>query len=322
MSADTTALVYVDDPVHPDALELLRGHGPLALGFGPEATTFDRVKDHVEGVLVRTGTVSAAMINGAPRLKVIARHGVGTDAIDVAAAGRRGIQVLITPEANAVSVAEHTIGLLIAAARRFRECDAAVRGDDFHLRDQLVGIELAGRTLGVLGLGRIGRRVAAIAGAVGMRVRAHDPFLPPDARLPPDVLAQPELRSLLDRADALTVHVPLTAQTRGLIGGGELDMLAPGAIVVNAARGGVIDEAALAERLVSGRLGGAGIDVFADEPPHGSPLLDTRNAVLTPHCAAHTGDSLRRMSVHAAEGIITVLEGGLPEGAAQPVHTA
>lgn len=322
MTAESAGLVYVAEPVHPDALDLLGARGPLAVGFGPEATTFDAVRDRVAGVLVRTGTIGAAMIESAPRLRVIARHGVGTDSIDVAAATRRGVWVLITPEANAVSVAEHTIGLLIAAARRFPECQAAVRGGTFHERDHLVGTELAGRTLGVLGLGRIGRRVASVAAALEMRVRAHDPFLPDGAEVPTGVERTSTLAGLLEGAHACTVHVPLTSETRGLIGAAELDLLAPGAVLVNAARGGIVDEAALADRLTSGRLGGAGVDVFATEPPHDSPLLDVENAVLTPHCAAHTGEALRRMSVHAAEGIVTVLAGRVPEGVARSVTPA
>ncbi len=322
MSDAETGLVYVAQPVHPDALELLRSRGPVKVGFGDDATPFDAVRDQVAGILVRTAAVSAAMIDAAPKLRVIARHGVGTDAVDVAAATRNGIRVLITPEANAISVAEHTIGLLIAAARRFPEGQALVHAGAWHARDQLAGVELAGRTLGVLGLGRIGRRVARVAVALGMRVRAHDPFVT-GGDVPDEVEWVATLAALLEGAHAFTPHVPLTPQTRGLVDGAALDLLAPGAVVVNAARGGIVDETALVEGLTSGRLSGAGIDVFSEEPPPAdNPLRGADNAVLTPHLAAHTSESLRRMSVHAAEGIVTVLAGRVPDGAVQPVNPA
>lgn len=319
MTAEGAAgLVYVDDPVHPDAMDHLRRHGPVALGYGPNAIPFESVCEHVTGVLVRTGTFDAPRVNAAPRLRVIARHGVGTDAIDVRAATERGVLVLITPEANSAPVAEHTVGLLIAAARRFPEAGRTVRSGRFRERDGLVGLELADSTLAVIGLGRVGRRVATIAQAMGMDVRGHD--LPGAATATPaGVTRAAALVDALRGAHALTLHIPLTERTRGLIGPAELDLLAPGAIVVNAARGGVLEESALVERLRSGRLGGAGLDVYEEEPPNDSPLLDLDAVVLTPHTAAHTVAALRRMSLHAAHGITAVLDGRPLDRTAAPV---
>lgn len=319
MNAADRALVYIDESVHPDAVELLRRHHAVALGYGADAVRFQDVSAAVTGFLVRTGKITSGMIEAAPRLRVIARHGVGTDSIDVAAAGQRGVQVLITPEANAVSVAEHTVGLLIAAARHFPACDSAVRSGGFSTRDRLVGTELAGRTLAIAGYGRVGARVARIAEAIGMRVRIHDPRLAAAAGTG-SAEAVDTLAALLDRAHALTLHLPLTDESRGIIGPAELDRLAPGALVVNAARGGLVDETALAERLADGRLSGAGIDVFASEPPQDTPLLASSAAQLTPHTAAHTSDALRRMSVHAAQGISAVLENTPLPDSVQPVR--
>ncbi|QVQ53040.1 hypothetical protein J4H86_04335 [Spiractinospora alimapuensis] len=313
-------LVYVDDPVHPDAVDHLRRHGPVALGYGPDATPFDAVCANVTGVLVRTGTFDATRIDAAPHLRVIARHGVGTDAIDVRTAAERGVLVLVTPEANSASVAEHTIGLLVAAARRFPQASHAVRSGRFLERDGLAGLELADSTLAVIGLGRVGRRVATIAQAMGMNVRGHD--MPEAATTtPPGVTRAATLTDALRGAHALTLHVPLTEHTRGLIGPTELDLLANGAVVVNAARGGVLEEPALVERLRAGRIGGAGLDVYAVEPPpDDSLLLDLDTVVLTPHTAAHTAAALRRMSLHAAHGITAVLDDRPLDPTAAPVR--
>lgn len=323
MQAQDSSVVYIDEPVHQVARNYLQDRHEVILGFGPEAANFADVSSRIDGILIRTGRVTAEMIAGAPKLKVIARHGVGTDAIDVHAAQRQGVQVLITPQANAISVAEHTIGLLLAAARRYSAADTAVREGSFHHRDQLVGVELAGKTLAVAGFGRVGARVAHIAEAIGMHVRIYDPFLPVDRR-PARYEFVTELDSLLGDADALTLHLPLTEHSRGMIAANQLDRLNAGAIVVNTARGGLIDEKALVERLTSGQLAGAGIDVFSSEPepPKQSPLLRAPSTILTPHTGAHTSSSLRKMALHAAEGISAVLRREpLPE-ATTPVPPA
>lgn len=310
MSALNSGVVYIDQQVHREAVDYLQERHEVLLGFGPEAVDFADVSTRIEGILIRTGRINAEMITSAPKLQVIARHGVGTDAIDVSEAQRHGVQVLITPQANAISVAEHTIGLLLAAARRYPAADAAVREGSFHRRDELVGVELAGKTLAVAGFGRVGARVARIAQAIGMHVRVYDPFLPTDLR-PHDFEFVTELDALLISADALTLHLPLTDASRGMITGSQLDCLNPGAIVVNTARGRLVDEKALVDRLSSGQLGGAGVDVFSSEPepPIESQLLSAPSTVLTPHIGAHTSSSMHKMALHAAEGISAVLCG-------------
>lgn len=320
MTLPNRGVVYIDEQVHREAVDYLQERHEVILGFGPEAVDFTDASSRIEGILIRTGGISAEMISNAPQLQVIARHGVGTDAIDVPAAQREGVQVLITPQANAISVAEHTIGLLLAAARRYSAADAAVREGAFHRRDQLVGVELAGKTLAVAGFGRVGARVAAIAEAIGMHVRIYDPFLPPDLR-PENYQFVTELDALLTGADALTLHLPLTEDSRGMVGGSQLDRLNPGATVVNTARGGLIDEGALAARLSTGQLGGAGVDVFSSEPepPVESPLLSAPSTVLTPHTGAHTSSSMHKMALHAAEGISAVLRRELLPESVTPV---
>jgi len=308
MAPQKNGVVYIDDPIHGEAIDFLRQRHQVICGFGAEAVDFEEVSAQVEGILVRTGRISSEMIASAPKLKVIARHGVGTDAIDIQAAHRQSVHVLITPQANAISVAEHTIGLLFAAARQYSAADSIVREGLFVDRDRLVGLELAGKTLAIAGFGRVGARVAQIAEAIGMHLRVYDPYLPSESR-PKTIEFFGDLESLLSGADALTLHLPLTPASKGMIGGRELDRLKVGAIVVNTARGGLIDEAALARRLVSGRLSGAGIDVFSSEPepPLNSPLLTAPSVFLTPHTGAHTSAAMRKMAVHAADGISAVL---------------
>lgn len=322
MSESNSRVVYVDEQIHRAAVEYLQARHEVILGFGPEAVDFADISSRIEGILIRTGRVTAEMISSAPKLQVIARHGVGTDAIDVHAAQRQGVQVLITPEANAISVAEHTIGLLLAAARRYSAADSAVRGGSFGSRDELVGVELAGKTLAVAGFGRIGARVAHIAEVIGMHVRIYDPFLPIDLR-PENFEFVTELDSLLAGADAVTLHLPLTDASRQMIAGSQLDLLNPGALIVNTARGGLIDEKALADRLTGGHLGGAGIDVFSSEPepPAGSPLMSAPSTILTPHTGAHTSASMYKMALHAAEGISAVLGRELLPKSVTPVSS-
>ncbi|PRX98038.1 hydroxyacid dehydrogenase [Allonocardiopsis opalescens] len=310
-------VVYVPQPVHPDALTRLREHARVEVGFGPGARPLAEVAGQVRGVLTRTRPVDAADIAAMPELAVIARHGVGVDSIDVAAATERGVPVCITPDANMVAVAEHVFALLLAVARNVVTGDHRVRTGGFADRDALTGVELRGARLGVIGYGRIGAEVARIArDGFRMEVAGHDPFLGAAAVRARG--AEPAgLDELLSTCAAVTVHVPLTERTRGLIGARELDLMPAGAVLVHTARGGIVDEAALAERLRTGRLRGAGVDVFtAEPPPADNPLLSAGGAVLTPHLAGQTHGSMRRMAMGAADAVITVLRGGRPPAAA------
>jgi D-3-phosphoglycerate dehydrogenase len=267
---------------------------------------------------VRLAPLSAGTIAAAPRLRVIGRHGVGVDNIDVAAATARRIPVVFVPGTNAASVAEHTIGMMLALCKRLLTLDQAVRRGQWQARDTTVGVELAGKTLGVIGLGAIGREVATrCRAALGMRVMGYDPYAPAD--LPVDVERVTALEPLLREADVVTFHVPLTPETRGMLGPHELSLLKPTALVLNISRGGVIDEAATADALRAGRIAGAAVDVFSPEPPPRThPLLAAPNTILSPHAAAHTEEALKRMAVALAEGVLAVLRGEQPRHVANP----
>ena len=250
-----------------------------------------------EGLIVGLDPVTAPVLEAGP-LRVVVKYGSGLDNIDLEAARTLGVEVRSTPGANARSVAELTIALLLALARHVVVHDGLVRRGSWSRR---TGIELQGRRLGIVGYGAIGREVARIARCLGMDVAAHDPLLS-DA----DVELLP-LDDLLGSCDAVSLHVPLDERTRGMLGRAELGRMRPGALLVNTARGGLVDEDALAGALRAGRLGGAALDAFAREPPGESPLLALDNVVLSPHAGAATVEGARRASLQALELILDAL---------------
>ena len=263
-----------------------------------------------DAIVVRSQTkLDADLIERAERLKVIGRAGVGVDNVDVEAATRRGIVVANAPESTVVSAAEHTIGLLVALARNIPQAHAALKQGRWE-RSSWGGIELAGKTLGVLGFGRIGQQVARRALGLGMRVVAYDPYVAGErfrelgaerAETPEDVYAV---------SDFVTLHLPLTAETRGSVGATAFEAMRPGVRIVNAARGELLDEEALLAALRSGRVAGAALDVFGEEPYSG-PLLELDSVVATPHLAASTGEAQDRAGLIVAEQVAAALEGGL-----------
>jgi len=304
-------LVYVTETIHEEALTLLDAAADLVVGFGPEARELESVVPEAHAILVRTVPIPAEAIDRARSLRVVARHGVGVDSIAVDAATRRGIPVLITPRANLRSVAEQVFALALAVGRNTVRSDRLVRDGSFTDRDKMVGRELFGARLGVVGFGRIGKEVARIAtGGFGMDVLAYDPYLPDDEILAGGAQPVGSLTDLLGACELLTVHVPLNSETYGLLGPRELACMPPGSVLIQASRGGVVDENALVDALREGHLAGAGIDVFEQEPPpEDHPFFSLEQVVLTPHTAAHTRQAMRRMAVDAASGIIDVLDG-------------
>jgi D-3-phosphoglycerate dehydrogenase len=271
--------------------------------------------EDADAVIVRLFKISAEQLASCERLKVIAKHGVGVDNIDVAAATARKIPVVYTPTANSNAVAEHTLTLMLSLARHVYPSSQALREGRFKDRAKLQGVELAGKTLGVLGLGRIGLRVAEMArDGLAMNVLAYDPFIEES-----DYELAPSLDAVLRAADFLTLHLPLTEETRHLLNAERLQMLKPCCRIINTSRGAVIDEGALVEALQGGKVSGAALDVFEDEPlPADHPLCRAPNALLTPHISSSTAESLDRMARDAAQGVLDVLQGKPPAHIVNP----
>jgi D-3-phosphoglycerate dehydrogenase len=265
-----------------------------------------------DGVIVRSGTRITAEHLAAPgKLRAIVRAGVGVDNIDVGAATRAGIVVMNTPGGNTVSTAEHTVSLLMALARHIPSADSSTRQGKWE-RSKFVGTQLAGKTLGIIGLGRVGREVARRAAGLDMKVVGYDPFMSPDKAAQLGIESVTAIEQLLPRCDFLTVHTPLNEQTRNLIGAREISLMKRGARIVNCARGGIINEQALAEALRSGQLGGAALDVFEPEPPPPDhPLLIAPNVVVTPHLGASTTEAQESVACEAAQLLIDFLNRGV-----------
>jgi D-3-phosphoglycerate dehydrogenase len=262
----------------------------------------------VDAIITGTDALTAEVIDGADALRTIAKHGVGLDNIDLAAARRRGIVVSATAGAIHDSVADHTLALLLALARNVvtAHSDVTAGGWGGHM-----GMELRGKTIGIVGLGRIGKEVYVRAQAFGMRVVAYDPY-PDEAFAAAHEVSFMPLGELLGTSDIVSLHAAGGGAGGHLIGEAELEQMKPSAFLVNTARGGLVDEAALATALRTGQLAGAGLDVFAQEPPSGSPLLGLPNVVLTPHAAGFTREGLLRMGDMAVENCLRALRGEPP----------
>ena len=299
--------VLVREPIAEAGIELLRERFEVDVDSNGDLA--GRIGDY-DAIVIRSATkLTADLIQRADRLKVIGRAGVGVDNVDVEAATRRGIVVANAPESTVTSAAEHTVGLLVALARNIPQAHAALKQGRWE-RSAWGGVELEGKTLGVLGCGRIGQQVARRALGLGMRVVAYDPFVAKERfrELGIERVESPD--EVLAVAEFLTLHLPLTPETRGFLDRDAIAKLPEGARVINAARGDLVDEEALIEALRSGRLAAAAVDVYAKEPYEG-PLLALDNVVVTPHLAASTEEAQDRAGVIVAEQVVAALEGGL-----------
>jgi D-3-phosphoglycerate dehydrogenase len=300
--------ILVAETIAPEGLALLgeRHEVEERVGLSPEELR--TIVGEFDALVVRSQVqVDAGLIAAGSRLVVIGRAGVGVDNVDLDAATAAGVTVVNAPTGNTIAAAEHTLGLLFGVARRLPGADASVRQGEWK-RSAFTGVELRGRTLGIVGLGKIGQAIALRARALEMTVLGNDPFVSAETAANHGV----ELvgfDELLSRSDVITIHVPYTRATRHLIGRDAIGRMKPGAIVLNVARGGIVDEEALDEALRDGRLGGAGIDTFATEPPTGSPLLDAPNTVLTPHLGASTAEAQVAVATEVAAQVLDVLDG-------------
>jgi len=312
--------ILMSQPIHEAGIKFITDQGyeaRVAPDFS-EATLIKEVQD-AQGFLVRTAEIPASVINAGKQLKVIARHGVGYDNIDVKAATARKIPVCITPRANALSVAEHVLAFMLAWAKRIVPYDAATRKNDWDIRNSYGAFDLDGKTIGILGMGRIGVLVCQKAkAAFNMEVLAYDPLVPREVmeKAGARVATIPEI---LTAADFVTLHVPSNPETKGMIGEAQFKMMKRSAFLINCARGPIVDEAALVKALKDGTIAGAGLDVFDPEPPTAdNPLFGLPNVLLSPHSAGLTVECVIRMATHAAQAIVDVLEGRRPEGIINP----
>ena len=303
-------VVLIAEELSPATVEALGPDFEIRHANGADRAELLAAIPEVDAILIRSATkVDAEALAAASRLKVVARAGVGLDNVDVKAATQAGVMVVNAPLSNVVSAAEHAIGLLLAVARNIPAANASLRAGEWK-RSKYTGTELYEKTIGVLGLGRIGVLVAQRLSAFGMNVIAYDPYVQPGRAAQMGVRLVP-LPELLAAADMITVHLPKTPETLGLLGETELGLVKPGVLIVNAARGGLVDEHALYVALKEGRVAGAGIDVFVTEPTTESPLFELENVVVTPHLGASTEEAQEKAGIAVARSVRLALAGEL-----------
>jgi D-3-phosphoglycerate dehydrogenase len=301
--------------MHDSGLRILHQAANLRMASALDPATLQREVKGADALIIRTGgVVDSALLDTGKDLKVVGRHGVGYDQIDIDAATARGIQVVYTPGANTQSVAEHVFALMIGVSRFFPRMTAGLAAGNYHIRTSMTGREIAGKTLGIIGFGRIGRRVGEIAHhGFSMSVVYHDIVPAPSEVEQRAAARRAGMREVLEASEYVTLHVPLDAGTRGMINRETLGWMRPDAILINTCRGPVVDESAVAEALDSGRLWGYGADVYTVEPPPpGHPLIGRDDVLLTPHSAAQTEEGLRNMATTIAEEVVGVLNGEPP----------
>jgi D-3-phosphoglycerate dehydrogenase len=308
---ETHPVVVVAEPIATIGLAELAEHAEVVDAVGTSRAELVELLRPAHGLLVRSATVvDADLIAAAPLLQVIGRAGIGVDNIDLAAATAAGVLVVNAPAANVISAAEHTMALILSQARNVPRADATLRSGVWD-RKSFEGIELHGKTLGVIGLGRVGTLVAQRAHAFGMSLLAYDPFVGHERARRIGVELTDDLDRIYANADVITIHLPKTKETEGLIGKEALEKMRVGVLIVNTSRGGIIDEAALAEAVRSGRVAGAALDVFTEEPLGDSPLLTLPQIVLTPHLGASTVEAQDKAGVDVARSLALALRGEL-----------
>ena len=304
--------VLITEKLAESAVELLREEFEVdvLLGLSSEEL-LERIWDY-DGLIVRSATkVTAEVIERAENLKAIGRAGIGVDNIDVEAATKRGILVANAPASNTVAAAEHTLALMLAAARRIPAADTSLRGGEWN-RSAFKGVEVSEKTLGLVGLGHVGTIVARGAAGMGMRLLAYDPYVSEDRMRSMNVESAESLDEIFEHSDFVSLHVPRTPQTAGMVDAGALEKMKPTAYLINVARGGIVDETALYNALKEGTIAGAALDVFQEEPTTDSPLFALPNVVVTPHLGASTAEAQDRAGVTAAEQVASALRGAVP----------
>jgi D-3-phosphoglycerate dehydrogenase len=319
MASDSRPLVVLGGSIHPDGKALLETEARVVVCTDEEEAAFLRTAADADGILLRTRPrCTESLMAACTKLRVIGRHGAGLDIVDIPAATRLGVAVVHAPGGNAQAVAEHALMLMLVCVKRTLLVDKATRAGDWAARGG-GNTELFGKTLGIVGVGHVGRRVAKFAGAIGMRVLAYDKYVPADEVTRRGAEPVASLEALLPQVDILTCHTPLTDETRAMINDKTLALMKKGAIYVNTSRGGIQQERAIFESLTRGHLASAGIDVFEEEPTStDNPLFNLPNVVVSSHVAGVTQEARRTTSVQVAGEMLRVLRGERPDVLVNP----
>jgi D-3-phosphoglycerate dehydrogenase len=319
MASDQRPLVVLGGNIHPDGKVLLETEARVVVCTDEEEAAFLKTAADADGILLRTRPrCTESLMAACARLRVVGRHGAGLDIVDIPAATRLGVAVVHAPGGNAQAVAEHALMLMLVCVKRTLLVDKATRAGDWAARGG-GNTELHGKTLGIVGVGNIGRRVAKFAGAIGMHVLAYDKYVPADEITQRGAEPVASLEALLPQVDVLTCHTPLTDETRAMINDKTLALMKKGAIYVNTSRGGVQQERAIFEALTRGHLASAGIDVFEEEPAStDNPLFNLPNVVVSSHVAGVTQEARRTTSVQVAGEMLRVLRGEKPDVLVNP----
>lgn len=306
--------VLVSDPLSEQGLTILQQHFTVdVITKLSEEELVEKIPEY-DALVIRSGTqVTRKVIEAADKMMIVGRAGVGVDNVDVEAATEKGIIVVNAPEGNMLSAAEHTIAMMMSLARNVPQADASLKAKKWE-RGKFMGVEVNGKTLGVIGLGRIGAEVAKRAQGMNMSILAYDPFVT-EERAKEMGVTMMSVQEIAKEADFITVHTPLTKDTRNIIDAEEFSMMKNNARIINCARGGIINEEALSDALNNDKIAGAAIDVFVNEPPFEGPLLDSKNLIVTPHLGASTKEAQINVAVSVAEEVVAVLTGGTAKNA-------
>jgi D-3-phosphoglycerate dehydrogenase len=306
--------VLICDPIDQRGIDILQRAAEVTVHTGLKENELIEIVPDFDALMVRSQTkITAGVLQAATKLQIVGRAGVGVDNIDVAAATERGVIIVNSPGGNTVAVAELTLAMMLDLVRRILPADASVKRGEWK-RSAFLGKQLWGKTLGVLGVGRIGAEVIRRAQSFDMKILGYDPFLT-DVRASQLGIEAASIDEILARADFVTIHTPLTKETKNMINAEAIAGMKDGAVIINCSRGGIIDESALYDALKSGKLAGAGLDVYQTEPPENSPLRELENVVLTPHIGASTEEAQVEVAVDVAEQIVDVLAGRPPQSA-------
>jgi len=306
--------VLIIQPIHADGMALFDARDDISYDV-IDGSSIGEIKEKIvdaDGVALRTALLPREALELAGQLKVVSRHGVGYDNVDLETLNRMKVPLALAADANATAVAEHTLFMLLHLAKKAERHDQATRAGDWAFRNKLEASDIGGKHILILGFGRIGKEVAKRCLPFDMRVSAYDPYIPADVIIEAGVEPVSDFRTVLEKTDVLSVHTPLSEETRHMISKPELAALPDHALVINCARGGIVDEEALHDALVLGEIAGAGIDVFEQEPPPADhPLFALENVILSPHSAGVTKESARRMAVSTARNVLAGIDGKL-----------